>query len=266
MTQTERRIYLTKELLAERPEYRGIEIPEDAAEQRRLLRSLMNVRPPRRLGDALLAVQDEYLREELARRGVTDLADLTPIAEGLYLWQGDITTLRCDAIVNAANSGMTGCYVPCHRCIDNCIHTYAGMQLRQECAAIMGAQGREEATGRAKITRAYNLPCQYILHTVGPIISGPLTARDEALLASCYRSCLELAAENGLGSVAFCCISTGEFHFPNRKAAEIAVRTVRDFLKTPSSVKKVIFNVFKDTDKHIYRQLLGADRAAQAGA
>ncbi|MBD5161238.1 MAG: protein-ADP-ribose hydrolase [Oscillibacter sp.] len=266
MTQTERRIYLIKELLAEQPGYRGMEIPEDAAEQRRLLRSLMNVRPPRRLGNALLAAQDEYLREELVQRGVTELSDLTPTAEGLYLWQGDITTLRCDAIVNAANSGMTGCYVPCHRCIDNCIHTYAGMQLRQECAAIMEAQGREEETGRAKITRAYNLPCQYVLHTVGPIISGPLTARDEALLASCYRSCLELAAENGLESVAFCCISTGEFHFPNQEAAEIAVRTVRDFLKTPSSIKKVIFNVFKDTDKHIYRQLLGADRAAEAGA
>lgn len=234
-------------------------------EQKQLLRSLMNVRLPQRLSDDFLAMQDEYLREELAQKGITDIDDLTPIADGMYLWPGDITTLRCDAIVNAANSGMTGCYVPCHRCIDNCIHTYAGMQLRQECAAIMREQGREEETGRAKITGAYNLPCKYILHTVGPIISGPLTVQDEELLASCYRSCLELAAENGLESVALCCISTGVFHFPNQEAAEIAVKSVTDFLKTQSSIRRVIFNVFKDKDKQIYRSILGPDRTAERG-
>lgn len=160
MTQTERRIYLIKELLSEQPKYRNLPVPADAAEQKRLLRSLMNVRFPQAASENFLTAQDEYLREELAQKGVTELSSLTPVSEGIYLWQGDITTLRCDAIVNAANSGMTGCYVPCHGCIDNCIHTYAGVQLRQECAAIMQEQGREEETGKAKITRAYNLPCK----------------------------------------------------------------------------------------------------------
>ena len=240
MTQTERRIYLIKELLAEQPKYRNLPVPADAAEQKRLLRSLMNVRFPQAASENFLTAQDEYLREELAQKGVTELSSLTPVSEGIYLWQGDITTLRCDAIVNAANSGMTGCYVPCHGCIDNCIHTYAGVQLRQECAAIMQEQGREEETGKAKIT-------------------GPLTGRDETLLASCYRSCLELAEQVGIKSIAFCCISTGEFHFPNDRAAEIAVRTVREYRIENNSVIKVIFNVFKDVDYEIYRNLLTAN-------
>ena len=175
---------------------------------------------------------------------------------GLYVWQGDITTLRCDAIVNAANSGMTGCYVPNHRCIDNAIHTYAGVELRLACKKLMEQQGCSEPTGQAKITPAFNLPCRYVLHTVGPIVRDRVTRRDRELLASCYRSCLELAAENGLESVAFCCISTGIFHFPNQPAAEIAVKTVRDFLAGNTSVKKVIFNVFKDRDNEIYHRLL----------
>ncbi len=259
MTQTERRILLTKKLLAEQPRYRKMPIPHDKAEQRWLLRSLMNVRVPQQISNDFLTMQDEYLREELAQKGITDITDLSPIADGMYLWQGDITTLRCDAIVNAANSGMTGCYVPCHRCIDNCIHTYAGIQLRLECAAIMREQGHEEETGRAKITGAYNLPCKYVLHTVGPIISGPLTVRDEELLASCYRSCLELAEQHGIQSIAFCCISTGEFHFPNDRAAEIAVRTVRQYREQKQSEIKVIFNVFKDVDHKIYWDLLTAN-------
>lgn len=259
MTQTERRITLTKGLLAEQPQYRKISIPQDETGQRQLLRSLMNVRIPQRLSDDFLAMQDEYLREELAQKGITDIDDLMPVTDGIYLWQGDITTLRCDAIVNAANSGMTGCYIPCHRCIDNCIHTYAGMQLRQECAALMREQGREEETGGAKITGAYNLPCKYVLHTVGPIITGPLTKQDEQKLASCYRSCLELAEWHGIQSIAFCCISTGEFHFPNDRAAEIAVQTVKQYKKQARSEMKVIFNVFKDVDDQIYRNLLTAD-------
>lgn len=264
MTQTERRVYLIRELLAEQPRYRGLSIPEDTTEQKKLLRSLMNIRAPQPISRDFLTVQDEYLQEELTRRGITELSDLTPVSQGIYLWQGDITTLRCDAIVNAANSGMTGCYAPCHGCIDNCIHTYAGVQLRQECAAIMQKQGREEETGKAKITRAYNLPCKYVLHTVGPIIQNRVSRRDRELLASCYRSCLELAAENGLESVAFCCISTGVFHFSNQEAAEIAVRTVKDFLKTQSSIQKVIFNVFQDTDRQIYQTILGCGEAAEA--
>lgn len=258
MNQSEKRLFLIQSLLKERPEYRDMGIPADTNSQHQLLRGLMNIRAPRRADAAFLKTQDEYLQDETAAKGITDIADLTPIQPGLYLWQGDITTLKCDAIVNAANSGMTGCYIPNHRCIDNAIHTYAGVELRLACAELMEQQGYPEPTGQAKITPAFNLPCRYVLHTVGPIIDGHVTKEDEELLASCYRSCLELAAENGLGSVAFCCISTGEFHFPNDLAAEIAVATVKEFLKKQTSVKKVIFNVFKDLDKAIYEKLFRA--------
>ena len=258
MNQRERRQFLIQSLLRERPQYRKMGIPADEDEQRQLLRGLMNVRAPQRIGADFLQVQDDYLQDETAAKGITDLADLTPVQPGLYLWQGDITALRCDAIVNAANSGMTGCYVPNHRCIDNCIHTFAGVQLRLYCEEMMEAQGHAEPTGQAKITPAYNLPCRYVLHTVGPIVGGHLTETHCRQLADCYRSCLSLAAENGLKSVAFCCISTGEFHFPNEKAAEIAVATVKEFLaQKETSVEKVIFNVFKDRDREIYEELLG---------
>lgn len=259
MTQAERRVYLIKGLLSEQEKYADICIPAEKEEQKRLLRSLFNVRMPKDLDGEFLAIQDEYLREEIAENGITDFTDLEPVSEGIYLWQGDITTLRCDAIVNAANSGMTGCYVPCHKCIDNCIHTFAGAQLRLECAEQMKRQGKEEETGKAKITSAYNLPCKYVLHTVGPIVFGRLTQKDRELLASCYRSCLELAAQRGVKSIAFCCISTGEFHFPNEKAAEIAVQTVRRYKEQEKSDMEVIFNVFKDADYQIYRKLLRAD-------
>ena len=261
MNQTERRRFLVDALLDERPEYRGARVPAGGEEQRLLLRALMNVRTARKCSPEFLRVQDEYLRAELEAKGITDIGSLMPVRRGLYIWRGDITTLRCDAIVNAANSGMTGCYIPNHRCIDNCIHSYAGVELREYCAELMRRQGHEEPTGAAKITPAYNLPCRYVLHTVGPIISGRVTKQDEELLASCYRSCLELAAENGLESVAFCCISTGEFHFPNERAAEIAVKSVEEFMQKETSVGKVIFNVFKDRDEEIYKKLLGADCA-----
>ena len=259
MTQEQRQTFLIDELLCEEPQYKNMVIPQNLEEQKRLLRSLMNVRRAKRIGSGFLQVQDEYLREEIETKGITNLGDLSPVSEGIYLWQGDITTLRCDAIVNAANAGLTGCYAPCHGCIDNCIHTYAGIQLRLECAKIMKKQGHEEETGKAKITPAYNLPCKYVLHTVGPIISGPLTQTDKDLLASCYRSCLELADQNGIESIAFCCISTGEFHFPNDKAAEIAVKTVKDYKEQTKSSMEVIFNVFKDIDYEIYRELLNTD-------
>ncbi len=266
MTQAERRLYLIRSLMKEREEYRDLSVPQDAQNQRRLLRSLMNVRAPGAADEVFLSVQDEYLRQELADDGITSLNDLKPVSGDIYLWQGDITHLKCGAIVNAANSGMTGCYIPCHACIDNCIHTYAGVQLRQDCARLMAEQGHEEPTGGAKLTRAYNLPCDYVIHTVGPIVSGHVTKEDERLLASCYRSCLMLAAENGVESVAFCCISTGVFHFPNERAAEIAVETVRRYKAETGSRMKVIFNVFKDVDKTIYERLLGTDRAAVEGA
>lgn len=256
MNQSEKRLFLIQPLLKERPEYRDLSIPSESDSQRQLLRGLMNIRAPQRTDAEFLKTQDAYLQGETAAKGITDIAGLTPIQPGLYLWQGDITTLKCDAIVNAANSGMTGCYIPNHRCIDNAIHTYAGVELRLACAELMEQQGHPEPTGQAKITPAFNLPCRYVLHTVGPIIDGRVTKEDKELLASCYRSCLELAAENGLESVAFCCISTGEFHFPNDLAAEIAVRTVKEFLKKQTSVKKVIFNVFKDLDKAIYEKQL----------
>ena len=253
MTQQERQIFLIKYLLNESQQYVNIQISNDITEQKKLLRSLINIRPPKIIGEDFLTVQDEYLQAETAAKGITDLSDLTPVEDGVYLWQGDITTLRCGAIVNAANSGMTGCYVPCHGCIDNAIHTYAGIQLRLACGELMNEQGHEEPTGQAKLTPAYNLPCKYVLHTVGPIIYGKVTARDRELLASCYRSCLALAKKNKIKSVAFCCISTGEFHFPNRLAAEIAVQTVRQY----KGDTEVIFNVFKDADYEIYRDLLG---------
>ena len=256
MDQAEKRVFLIRRLLDEDRRYRGMEVPADACEQKRLLRSLMNLRTPKPIDDEFLTVQDEYLRQEIEDTGITRLADLKPVCGDLYLWQGDITRLQCGAIVNAANSGMTGCYVPCHACIDNCIHTFAGIQLRLECAEFMGQQGHEEPTGQARITKAYNLPCDYVLHTVGPIIEGRVTAEDERLLASCYRSCLELAEQNGVESIAFCCISTGVFHFPNQRAAEIAVETVRKFKAESGSKMKVIFNVFKDLDFEIYGRLL----------
>ena len=259
MNQSEKRLFLIQSLLKEKTEYRDIDIPAEPESQRQLLRGLMNIRAPQRIGADFLKMQDAYLQGETTAKGITDIADLTPIQPGLYLWQGDITTLKCDAIVNAANSGMTGCYVPNHRCIDNAIHTFAGVQLRLVCEKIMQRQGHPEPTGRAKITPAFNLPCRYVIHTVGPIIADAPTKRDCELLASCYRACLELAAANNLESIAFCCISTGEFHFPNEQAAEIAVRTVEDFLHQPTSVKKVIFNVFKEIDKSIYTRLLRAD-------
>ena len=257
MTQAERRRFLIDALLAERPSCRKQDVPNDAQRQKILLRALMNVRPPKPVSSEFLTVQDAYLRQALAEDGITRVEDLTPVDGDLYLWQGDMTRLACGAIVNAANSGMTGCYVPNHACIDNCIHTFAGVQLRLDCAELMARQGHEEPTGQAKITRAYNLPCDYVLHTVGPIVTGRVTPEDERLLASCYRACLELAEAHGVKSVAFCCLSTGVFHFPNDRAAQIAVRTVRQYKAETDSEMKVIFNVFKDLDRELYAQLLG---------
>lgn len=259
MNQIERRLFLIRSLLNERLEYRDRRIPQDVSDQKLLLRGLLNVRPAQVCNPEFLRVQDAYLRQATAEKGITDCSALSPVQPGLYLWQGDITTLKCDAIVNAANSGMTGCYAPNHRCIDNAIHTFAGVQLRLACAEIMERQGCPEPTGQAKITPAFNLPCRYILHTVGPIVDESPTERDCAQLESCYRACLTLAAENHLESIAFCCISTGEFHFPNEQTAQIAVQTVKTFLNQKSSVKKVIFNVFKDLDREIYARLLRAD-------
>ena len=258
MTHNEQRIWLIEQLLAERSDATDIKIPSDEKEQKDLLRGLMNIRMPEPISDEFLKIQDEYLTAENEAEGIVRLEDLTPIEsdERIYLWQGDITTLACDAIVNAANSGMTGCYQPCHSCIDNCIHTYAGIQLRNACAEIMERQGYPEPTGQAKITPAFNLPSSYVIHTVGPIVQGELTPKHEAQLASCYRACLDLAEEKGLDSIAFCGISTGVFGFPKQRAAEIAVKTVFDYLNSSSKKIKVVFTVFSDTSYEIYKELL----------
>lgn len=263
MTQSERRLYLITELKKENRQYAELPVPLDTAQQKRLLRALFNVRPPIPADEEFLRVQDAYLKEETRRKGVTDLADLAPIRPDIYLWQGDITTLKCDAIVNAANSALLGCFCPNHGCIDNAIHTFAGVQLRLACAELMAKQGHDEPMGQAKLTPAFDLPCRYVIHTVGPIVGGRLTERDCELLRSCYRSCLAAADEKRLESIAFCCISTGEFHFPNERAAEIAIRTVGEYKAETESKIKVIFDVWKNEDYEIYNRLLGADTQAE---
>ena len=237
MTQEERRCCLIQYLLKEEIRFRKQKIPKDKQRQENLLRSLMNTRLPK-------PIPADFL---------------TPVASDprLYIWQGDITTLKCDAIVNACNSQMLGCFSPMHACIDNFIHTYAGMELRLKMYEIMKKQGHEEETGKAKITSGYNLPAKYILHTVGPIIQWEVTGKEEELLASCYRECLKLAADTGAESVAFCCLSTGVFRFPQQRAAEIATETVKNYINEDSRIKKVIFNVFKDDDLRIYHALIG---------
>lgn len=266
MKQDERRVWLIQHLLEEMPEYKDMEIPRDPSKQRLLLRALFNVRMPAPVSDEFSQVEGEYLRQVIKEKGITDVNDLKPcmIDNRLYLWQGDITTLKCDAIVNAANSGMTGCYQPNHNCIDNAEQTYAGAEMRYECFQYMEKQAQiygmnyEEPTGQAVITKGYNLPAKYVIHTVGPIVQGWLTKKDKDLLASCYESCLEKADAYHLESIAFCCISTGVFMFPQDKAAEIAVKTVKGYLDEhpDTSVKKVIFNVFKNSDLQIYDTLL----------
>ena len=262
MTQEERRCYLIQYLLKEEIRFRKQKIPADKQEQENLLRSLMNVRPPKPVGETFLKIQDEYLTQRNTERGITDIEDLKPVKSDprLYLWQGDITTLKCDAIVNACNSQMLGCFSPMHACIDNFIHTYAGVELRLKMHEIMTKQGHEEETGKAKITSGYNLPAKYILHTVGPIIQWAVTEKDEKLLADCYRECLKLAADTGAESIAFCCLSTGVFRFPQQRAAEIATDTAKQFLNHDTRMQKVIFNVFKDEDLKIYNRLLQTEK------
>lgn len=256
MNQSERRKYLIGALLKEKRRYQQMQIPSEANEQKMLLRSLMNVRFASPITEEFEAVQDEYLKDVNAQKGLVTLSDMEEVQPDIFLWQGDITRLKVGAIVNAANSGMTGCYQPCHNCIDNFIHTYAGIQLRNFCAELMEKQGYEEPTGQAKITPSFNLPCDYVIHTVGPIVQGTLTSHHEELLRSCYESCMKIADENKVESIAFCCISTGVFMFPNRKAAEIAIQTVKEYKQITGSSMKIVFNVFKDIDLEIYKELL----------
>lgn len=252
MTQEERLDYMLKYLYQEKNCY----TPTDSDSKRKQLRSLMNLRMPRPIPRSFLDMQDDYLQQELKEEKIVTLDELDKIDDNTYLYQGDITLLSVDAIVNAANSALLGCFLPCHNCIDNIIHSKAGIELRLECDRIMKEQGYPEPTGRAKITKSYNLPSKYIIHTVGPIIESYPSENDKELLASCYRSSLELASLYNLKSIAFCCISTGVFSFPNEPAARIAIKTVNDYLNDTKSDIKVVFNVFKDIDKEIYERLL----------
>ena len=261
--------FLIDYLINEDPQYSEMRIPEDLQGKRDLFRALRNVREPKPVSEEFLRLQDEELQAQLQKKGIVELVDIMDVGRDapwhvstgkqLLLWQGDITRLRVDAIVNAANAQMLGCFHPLHRCIDNAIHSAAGVQLREECHRLMLQQGHPEPTGRAKITKAYNLPCKYVIHTVGPIIpDGIPTELQKEQLASCYRSIMACADENGLESVAFCCISTGEFRFPNQLAAEIAVQTVKDYLNAhpDCSVRQVVFNVFKDMDRDVYQPII----------
>jgi len=264
LTQDERLTRLVEVFKADSGEYSQIETPRDTQGRRRILRSLMNIRRPGPLPGDALRLQDEYLRERAAEKGVVSLEDIPVIRDGLSLWQGDVTRLAVDAIVNAANSQMLGCFVPMHTCIDNCIHTFAGVQLRAECARRMDALRErfgpdyEQPTAVPMLTEGYNLPARKVVHIVGPIVEGALTEPLERDLAACYGNTLDLCRENGLRSVAFCCISTGVFRFPADRAAQIATDTVSRWLDGhPGAVDRVIFNVFSDGDLVRYERLLG---------
>ena len=263
MTQNERLDYLVEAFKADSGEYRNLRTPKDTEGKRRILRSLMNIRMPGEMDESVVEIQDDYLQERIRENGIVELGDIPEIRDGISIWQGDITRLKVDAIVNAANSQMLGCFVPMHTCIDNCIHTFAGIQLRAECSRQMkkmrARYGRdyEQPTAVPMLTDAYNLPAKKVVHVVGPIVQDDLTPELEQDLADCYTNTLELCAENGLRSVAFCCISTGVFRFPNKRAAEIAVHTVEEWLEAhPGKMDRVIFNVFKDEDRRYYESEL----------
>ena len=263
MTQEQRLDTLVEAFKADSVQYKDLQTPADTEGKRRILRSLMNIRMPKNLDDSVLTVQDEYLRERVLENGIVTLSEIPVIRNGMSIWQGDITRLAVDAIVNAANSQMLGCFVPMHTCIDNCIHTFAGVQLRAECNRQMNqlriryGKDYEQPTAVPMLTDGYNLPAKKIIHIVGPIVEERLTSALEKDLADCYRNTLDLCAENGLRSVAFCCISTGVFHFPNKRAAGIAVSTVDSWLSQhPGAIERVIFNVFKDEDKKYYEELI----------
>ncbi|MCI6698087.1 MAG: protein-ADP-ribose hydrolase [Lachnospiraceae bacterium] len=263
MTQEQRLDTLVEAFKADSVQYKDLQTPADTEGKRRILRSLMNIRMPKKLDDSVLTVQDEYLRERVLENGIVTLSEITVIRNGMSIWQGDITRLAVDAIVNAANSQMLGCFVPMHTCIDNCIHTFAGVQLRAECSRQMNqlrikyGKDYEQPTAVPMLTDAYNLPAKKVIHIVGPIVQYELTPELEKDLADCYLNTLDMCLDHNLKSVAFCCISTGVFHFPNKRAAEIAVSTVDSWLSQhPGVIERVIFNVFKDEDKKYYEELI----------
>lgn len=253
MNQTQRLTQLLDYFLSENPEHQNIAVPQTESEQKKLLRGLMNLRPALPFPQEMMDIQDQYLQAELAEN-ILDFSSLSPVEGNLYLWQGDITRLHIDGIVNAGNSALLGCFYPCHGCIDNVIHSFSGVQLRLACAELMEKQGHPESTGCAKITPGFNLPCNYVLHTVGPIVQGALEDKHREALKNSYLSCLRLATEQGLNSLAFCCISTGEFRFPQQEACDIAVSVVREYVSKTDSKLKVLFNVFQDEDMRLYAE------------
>ena len=263
MTQEQRLDTLVEAFKADSVQHKDLQTPADTEGKRRILRSLMIIRMPKKLDDSVLAVQDEYLRERISENGIVTLSEIPMIRNGMSIWQGDITRLAVDTIVNAANSQMLGCFVPMHTCIDNCIHTFAGVQLRAECSRQMNqlrikyGKDYEQPTAVPMLTDAYNLPAKKVIHIVGPIVQYELTPELEMDLADCYLNTLDMCLDNNLKSVAFCCISTGVFHFPNKRAAGIAVSAVDSWLSQhPGAIERVIFNVFKDEDKKYYEELI----------
>lgn len=263
MTQSERLDYLVKEFKADSIDYKNLQTPRDTVGKRRMLRSLMNIRSPRHIDDLVLRIQDEYLKGVRKEQGIVEVSDIPSLNGVMSIWQGDITRLSVDAIVNAANSQMLGCFIPMHTCIDNCIHTYAGIQLREECNRQMNqlrakhGSDYEQPTAIPMLTEGYNLPAKKVIHVVGPIVQFALTPELEQDLANCYINTLNMCLENNLKTVAFCCISTGVFRFPNKRAAEIATETVRHWLfEHPGAMERVIFNVFKDEDREYYERLV----------
>lgn len=265
-SQSERLDWIVKELCTESDEYKELKVNKE--DRKYVMRSLLNIRMPKPISSDFLKIQDEYLKQETMEKGIVTLENIptvkeqygtnNPFAEKISIWQGDITRLKVDAIVNAANSQMLGCFVPCHGCIDNAIHSAAGIQLREECFQYMHSKrvenrSYEEPTGKAILTKAYNLPCKYILHTVGPIVRNQLNEALKEDLYSCYRSCMDVAIKHGIRSIAFCCISTGEFKFPNNEAVKIAIEVVENKLKEfPDKIDRIIFNVFKEIDLELY--------------
>jgi len=270
MTQNEKLEYLLDFFKKDSKEYKDLKVVD--GDRKIVLRSLMNIRMPKPIPIDVIEIQDDYLKEQLREDGIVSFNEIPTIrekfqsknefADKISIWQGDIISLEVDAIVNAANSQMLGCFVPCHKCIDNAIHSASGVQLREACSQYMKKmkvknRNYEEPTGSAMITDAFNLPCKFVIHTVGPIVGHTLTDDLRNDLKSCYESCLEIVLENGVRSIAFCCISTGEFHFPNDEAAMIAVEEVMNFMRNNGNeVDRVVFNVFKNLDKEIYCKLL----------
>ena len=237
------------------------EIPQNISDKKRLYRSLCNIREPLPISKEYIEIENDFLTTANIRKGIIDSNNIIQFTKykgtPICLWQGDITTLKIDAIVNAANSQGLGCFIPCHKCIDNAIHSASGVQLRLECNKIMQEIGVLQ-TGKAFITSGYNLPSKYVIHTVGPIIYGEVTEKEMLELKNCYINSLEIAKENNIKTIAFPCISTGEFRFPKELAAKIAIETIKEHLDTNEEYfEKIIFNVFSDEDYSFYLNNLG---------